>query len=167
MHSRLSIRKQFFLVLILFIGLLSCSTKQQTQITDITKEDTASVSQSASIIKEKYWKLIELYGQKVTVSESRKKEAYFILKEKNNSVIGHGGCNSFVGVYELSGVNRIKFSNIASTMAACIDTSVMETEVQFFRALESVDSYYVNGSELQLIRARMAPLAKFEAVYLK
>ena len=167
MYNRLNIRKYFFFVLILFFGIFNCSTKQQGQVMDITKEDTARVSESANIIKEKYWKLVELYGQKVTVTESRKKEAYFILKEKNNSVIGHGGCNSFIGVYELSGVNRIKFSNIASTMSACINTVDMETEIQFFRALESADSYYVNGDKLQLNRARMAPLAQFEAVYLK
>jgi len=172
MYSRLSIKKLFFLVLISSIGINSCNTRPKIQPGDITKEDVirkdlSTASKSDSNITEKYWKLVELYGQKITPSENRKREAHFILKEKDKRVIGNGGCNSFTGAYELSGINGIRFSKIASTMMACINTSDMETEVQFFRALESVDNYYVDGDRLQLNRARMAPIAQFEIVYLK
>ena len=133
----------------------------------MAKDEQVKVAAYDTGIVEKYWKLVELYGKKVEASVNQKKEMHFILKEKDNKVIGHGGCNSFVGVYELSGGNKIKLSKIASTMAACINMSDMEREIQFFRALESADSYYINGDKLQLNRARMAPLAQFEAVYLK
>jgi heat shock protein HslJ len=62
-------------------------------------------------------------------------------------------------------MNKIKFSKISATMMACMDASVRETESQFFKVLEMADNYYVTGDTLQLNRARMAPLAKFEAVY--
>ena len=169
MYGRLN-RKHFFLV-ILFIGIFSCNTQQKIQSEDIAKEDVPKMSASDNSfdnsITEKYWKLVELNGQKVIVSKNRNKDPHFILKMKDNRVIGHGGCNSFTGTYELQGMNRIRFSKIAASMMACIDTSDMETEVQFFRILESVDNYYVNGDKLQLNRARMATLAQFEAVYFK
>jgi heat shock protein HslJ len=164
MHSILNSKKQFVFLLILFLGIFNCST-QETHSGDIAKMDAAKVSTTDNNITEKYWKLVELYGQKVTANKNQKKEPHFILKVKDTRITGSGNCNSFTGSYELSGMNRIKISQIASTMMACIND--METEVEFFRALESADNYYVNGDTLQLNRARMAPLAKFEAVYLK
>ena len=115
-------------------------------------------------IVEKYWKLVELRGKKVTPPENQNREPHFILKELDRKVIGHGGCNSFHGEYELSAGDRIRFSKMASTLMACED---METEKEFLNVLEMADSYYVNGDTLQLNRARMAPLARFAAVYFR
>jgi heat shock protein HslJ len=161
MRNRLKIKKQLILFLILSVGIFTCSTQQETLAGDETKVSTANS------ITEKYWKLVELNGLKIVRSKNQTKEPYFILKLKDNRVIGHGGCNSFGGTYELQGVNKIKFSKIVSTMMACIDSSDMEIESQLFRVLEMADNYYINVDTLQLNRARMAPLAKFEAVYLK
>ena len=47
---------------------------------------------------------------------------------------------------------------------ACIN---MVTETEFLKVLDMADSYHLKGDTLQLFRARMAPLAKFAAVYLK
>ena len=79
-------------------------------------------------IIEKYWKLVELRGKKVTPPENQNREPHFILKELDKRVIGHGGCNSFHGAYELSAGDRIRFSKMASTLMACED---METEKEF------------------------------------
>jgi len=163
MFSRLN-TKQFFLVLILFAGIFSCSTQQETQSRDIIREDSAKVSVSDNNITEKYWKLVELNGQKITTTKNRTKEPHFILKAKDNLVVGSGGCNSFRGSYEFSDANKIKFSKMVSTKMACLDTSDMETESKFFKVLETADSYYVHGDTLQLNKAGIAPLAKFEAV---
>jgi heat shock protein HslJ len=40
----------------------------------------------------------------------------------------------------------------------------METEQAFNEVLGMVDNYSLNGEQLTLNRARMAPLARFEAV---
>jgi heat shock protein HslJ len=61
-------------------------------------------------------------------------------------------------------MNRIRFSQMISTMMACPE---MEVERQLAEVLGTADSYILQGDKLQLIRARMAPLAKFEAVYMK
>lgn len=113
-------------------------------------------------LTERYWKLVEVMGQPVTAGA---KEPHIILKDKDQRVIGTGGCNGMGGTYTLSSPERIRFSQIVSTMMAC--PSGMDTEQNMFKALEMADSYYLKGDELVLNRARMAPLARFKAVALQ
>ena len=108
-----------------------------------------------------YWKLTELMGTKVTGPSATGKEMYITFKKEDNMVFGHGGCNSFRGKYELKEGNRISFSGLASTMMACPD---MQNETEFMKAVESSDNYVITGNSLVLNKARMAPLARFEAV---
>ncbi len=115
-------------------------------------------------ITEKYWKLVELYGQKVVMGENQQREVYVILKTEDNRIQGFGSCNTFSGHYQLLDGNRIRFLNVAATKMACPE---MQTEVQFFEVLEKADSYHLDGDRLALHRARMAPIARFEAVYFR
>jgi heat shock protein HslJ len=95
-----------------------------------------------------------------------KREPYLIIKAEGGRVNGFGGCNSFTGSYKLNEAeSRISFSQVASTMMACV--SGMDVEKAFHEVLRSVDNYSLNGDHLTLNRARMAPLARFEAVYLR
>jgi len=114
-----------------------------------------------SDIVEKYWKLIELNGMPFTPSEHQAIEPHFILKVENNRITGNGGCNSINGAYVIETGNRIKFTQMFSTMMACIN---METESKFLQVLNNVDNYTINNDTLSLNRARMAPLARFAAV---
>lgn len=79
---------------------------------------------------------------------------------KDNKLQGNGGCNTLTGSYELMDGNRIKFSGVASTMMACPE---MTTEGLLGRALQSCDNYSINGNNLSLNKAKMAPLVRFEA----
>ncbi len=117
-------------------------------------------------ITEKYWKLIEINGKPVKMDENSQKEPHMILRNQDHRFNGSGGCNTFNGSYEMKEGNRITFSRVASTMMACIN---METETEMFRMFEMVDNYTVSedGKYLSLNRARMAPLARFEVVYLR
>lgn len=117
-------------------------------------------------ITEKYWKLIEIEGQPVVVDDRMRSEPYIILKKENNRLVGTSGCNSFNGTYELEGMNRIHFSKIAATMMACIN---MDIEQKMLKVFEMADNYTLSpdGKNLSLNRARMAPLARFEVVYLR
>lgn len=111
---------------------------------------------------EKYWKLVELNGQPVA---PLKREPHLILKADNARVIGFGGCNALTGSYDLDEKTaRIRFTEVASTMMACMEG--MEVEQAFHEVLRTVDNYSLDGDRLSLNRARMAPLARFEAVYL-
>ena len=112
---------------------------------------------------EKYWKLTELFGEPVVTPEGGK-EAHLILKIEGNRVTGTGGCNTFSGAYTLQPGGRISFSQMISTMMMCAN---MEVEVKMNQVLGMVDNYNLNGDKLVLNKARMAPLARFEAVSMK
>ena len=108
-----------------------------------------------------YWKLVELMGKPFKGTSATGKEMYITLSADSSTVQGHGGCNSFRGKYEVKEGGRISFSSLASTMMACPD---MDNEATFMKAIGSADNYIITGNSLQLNKARMAPLARFEAV---
>lgn len=113
-------------------------------------------------IVEKYWKLVELNGKPVSPPSEGQREAHLILKSLNNRVSGNGGCNGFGGSYEILPGNRIRFSQILSTMMACPNLS---DEQELFKVLEKADNYSYTDDKMTLNKAKMAPLAKFVAVY--
>lgn len=121
------------------------------------------LTKSTEGITEKYWKLIELDGKPVPPLEG---EPHLILKAEGGRVIGFGGCNNFTGGYTLDEQTlRISFGQLASTMQAC--PTGMDVERSFGEMLERVDNYTLDGDHLSLNRARMAPLARFEVVWLR
>jgi hypothetical protein len=60
--------------------------------------------------------------------------------------------------------NRITISKMISTQMACPD---MEIDTQFLKVLQIADNYYLIRDALVLNKARMAPLARFQAVYME
>lgn len=112
-------------------------------------------------IEETYWKLVSMNGTPVQVDSSFNKEPHFILKEKDNRIIGNAGCNNMMGTYKLAAQNKISFSKIASTLMACPNLKI---EDEFKKVLESADHYNLMDDELILLHGE-TPLAKFEAVY--
>ena len=75
---------------------------------------------------------------------------------------GFSGCNNFTGSYELDeAASRVRFGQMAGTRKFCSEG--MDLETSFMAVLEQADSYSLNGDTLTLNRARMAPLARFEA----
>lgn len=112
-------------------------------------------------VTERYWKLIELNGQPIP---ALRRGPYLILMAADGRVNGFGGCNTFTGSYKINeAVSRISFDQVASTMMAC--PSGMDVKRAFHDALRAVDNYSFDGERLTLNRARMAPLARFEAMY--
>lgn len=106
----------------------------------------------------KTWKLTELNGQPITLTNP-KANPYFKLTTADMRYTGHGGCNGVGGTFEIKPeAMRIKFNQGMSTMIACDD---LATERAFTQALLTADNYSVNGDTLTLNKARMAPLAKF------
>lgn len=105
------------------------------------------------------WKLVELNGKPVENNRDKDKVCFIIIEQKENRISGFAGCNSFFGTYELNQGNRIIFSKLGSTMMACPD---MATETELMKVLETVNNYTISDNSLQLNKARMAPLARFE-----
>lgn len=114
-------------------------------------------------ITEKYWKLVELRGQPVARLEQ---EPHLILKAQEGRVTGFSGCNNFTGTYTLDAASaRISFGPLAMTRKFC--ATGMDVERAFSEVLGEADNYSLSGDNLTLNRARMAPLARFEAVYMQ
>jgi heat shock protein HslJ len=147
----------------LMIGMVSCKPKQNGAKTGYDKIELSAGVALAEDITEKYWKLTELYGEAVTTPEGGR-EAHIILKKEDNRVTGNGGCNILNGSYTLETGNRIRFSQMVSTMMMCVN---MDVEMKMKQVLEMADNYTVKDNILTLNKARMAPLARFEAVYMK
>lgn len=170
-------KPSFYLLFFLLISatLINCKSAQKNGDTptdsaaidsptlDTVQADTAAAT-ATTTLENTYWKLVELNGQPVAMAENQSREQHMILQPGDSTVKGHGGCNGFGGNYELKPGDRIKFSKLVSTMMACDNT---ETENRFFKVLETADNYNLVNDTLVLNKARMAPLARFKAVYLK
>ena len=126
--------------------------------------DKYVLRKSYNDIAEKYWKLTELLGKPVVVDSTFIKEPHVIFKAQENRVIGHGGCNSISGSYELKEGNKILISNVIATRMSC---PTIHTELDFLNVLAMADNYNVKGDVLVLNKAKMAPLARFRVVHLK
>ena len=93
-----------------------------------------------------YWKLTELNGETVPAAP-KQGEPHLILQPRGNRLTGSGGCNRLMGSYRLTGPS-LSFGAIASTKMACPDG--MEREAAFFRALEEVKGWKLDGDRLEL-----------------
>jgi heat shock protein HslJ len=146
-------KKTFFTVavMILLIGFSACRSKQ-------------SATTATDTLVEKRWQLVELFGEPVSYESNTSKTAYLIFKEEGNQVVGNSACNNFHGAYQLGEGNRLSFSQMISTKMLCINNMDIETKLN--QVFETTDSYYLKGDTLILNRARMAPLARFEVVYM-
>lgn len=146
------------LLLILGSGLITfsaCKSKKTTSAQ--TGENTIGVV-SFPLIGTK-WVLIELNGQAVSKDQGMNTVPY-IEFEEDGIVAADDGCNRLYGPVEISEGNRIHFGMLASSMRACPGQTL---EAPFRKMLETVDNYSIQGSFLSLNKAKMAPLARFEA----
>lgn len=130
-------------------------------ILDATESVKVKSIDKTPIINGIRWKLIELNGKKIEQKEKMDKDM-FILFNNDNRYNAFAGCNSMTGGFELKEETmQIKFTKGVSTMMACPN---MTTEQEFAEMLEKVDNYSINGNNLSFNKARMAPLARFEAM---
>jgi len=109
-----------------------------------------------------FWNLVEINGQPVPPPSNVPSAAHIRLQEQGYRLTGFGGCNTLAGNYELNEKTlRLRFTDVATTLKAC---DRMELEEELMKVLSMTDSYAINGRILSLHKARMAPLARFEAV---
>jgi heat shock protein HslJ len=126
------------------------------------KLDQAGACSPSSVaeLRNTYWKLSELGGQRVVTPEGMR-EAHLLLSPDDSSIRGHAGCNDFFGSFETAG-DRLSFSALGSTMMAC--TKGMDTEKAFLEVLGETTRFSIDGQVLTLF-ADDRPLARLEAVY--
>ncbi len=105
------------------------------------------------------WNLTLLDDKPVVAAEPQRR-AHLVLDEETRRFAGSGGCNRLMGAYECDG-DRIRFSQVASTMMACPDG--MDTEATFTKALAQVATWRVLGRQLEFHDAEGKRVARFQA----
>ena len=141
------------------ICMTACKTQNKASNSNSSENTSAS---TADVLTGKSWNLVELFGNPVTVNELN--VAHLVFTAEGNRFSGSTGCNRITGTYQIAAPDRITFSQAVSTRMMCID---MDTENKFLDVINTADSYIVRNDTLTLIRARMAPLARFVAVQVK
>lgn len=148
-------RTQYFTLILCMLSLGACSIFKKTS----TEKNTEGTMKT-NVITDRKWKLVELEGKPVA-DKINGKEPFILLQKSDSRYSASGGCNGLGGSFTLQDNGRIKFSQGMSTMMACEN---MEIENGLNKALIATDNYSVNGDDLSLNKARMAPLARFKAV---
>ena len=113
---------------------------------------------------ETYWKVVELEGKPVEVKAGTR-EPHMVLRSDKNAVSGYSGCNTFRGVFEITGTN-LRFKNMASTLMACLPAG-SDTEKNFLSALNATAAQRVSGETLELRDQDGKVRARFESRYMK
>lgn len=137
----------------LLLVFAACKTSQKQSAT----EPVAKTELSDMPLTNTKWYLAELNGLPI----DREDHIPYLVFTDSSRVGGHGGCNSLGGPYEVNDNNRLTFGPMYRTEMYC--TGRMEVEDALLEVLEKTDSYVITGNELQLLRAKMAPLAKFKS----
>lgn len=115
-------------------------------------------------VTERYWKLISLNNKAITVTETQPREAHFILKNQENRVNGHTGCNAMNGTYEMGANRKLEFKGLISTRRACMEAPY---ESEYTQMLGKVRTYNLVGDSLMLRDEGDKVLAKFYSVHFR
>lgn len=156
-------KTQILTLALIVITITGCNSTKKNNIE--ARKNSNSEMMANNPITEKYWKLKILEGREIKMKENQEREIYFTLKIAEKRVEGFAGCNTINGTYELEEGNRIRFSQMATTMKACPDVSINESE--FLEVFNLADNYTIVNDTLSLNVGRRAPLAVFEAVKFK
>ncbi len=91
------------------------------------------------------WELKALNDREIKLTDNNS-EVYIQFNEAEKKVNGRGGCNRFFGNYEMDG-DKLRFSPLGATRMACPD---LQLETEFFKVLETVDTYSIKDGVLSL-----------------
>ena len=106
------------------------------------------------------WSLVELGGQPARPAGDNGTPT-LRLDAAQKRASGNTGCNSYGGVYELSG-ESLRFGALASTRRACLDEVLNRQETAFLGALADTRTWRIADGTL-VLSGEAGPLARFVA----
>ena len=121
--------------------------------------NTVPSSGGSELLFKYQWNLIEMQAQSFTVSSGNIPHLLF-FPGKISTVSGSTGCNKLKGSFELSNVNLIKFSPLATTKMSCAGDNI---ESKYIAALGKADNWRITNEQLLLSNGKML-LMKFKGV---
>lgn len=105
------------------------------------------------------WQLQQMNGRNVAAMLQEGEQAQTLVLSKDGSYGGYGGCNSYGGEFKITPsevehqkdiVGKIDFGAMYSTKRFC---GHHNNEDEFFKTLDGVDSYVIDGEMLYLFTA--------------
>lgn len=96
------------------------------------------------------WKLIEVQRSAQDSVDTNNADVT-IQFDTQGQAVGNSTCNSYSAQYTAGAGGALTFEPVISTLRACIDTSLMDLEMEYYRALEAVSSYSYDGANLRLL----------------
>ncbi len=124
-----------------------------------SKPASSQTSGGSEILYQYKWYLTELEGKPFTFAGNNSYAYLLFTPGQQNRVTGSTGCNRLIGSLDLSGVNIMKFSPLATTKMACTGN----TEAQIIEALGQVNNWSISNEKLLLINGKIV-VAKLKAV---
>lgn len=113
----------------------------------------------AANLTNRQWQLIEINGQPPVAAG----QPLTITFGPDNRASGFAGCNGFSGSYRLEGA-AIAFSQMASTLIACVDDAITAQELAFHQALNMSARYELKDNVLSLLNGNGHVLLRFQAL---
>jgi heat shock protein HslJ len=94
-----------------------------------------------------HWVLIEMNGAEV-IAEG---EQELTLNFEDGQVSGYSGCNQFGGEYSANMESgSLEIGPLTSTLMACMDDDMMAREGEYLSALQTAESYALEGDRLSI-----------------
>ncbi|AVS76570.1 META domain-containing protein [Paracidovorax cattleyae] len=129
---------------------------------------SAATEQAAVPLAQTYWKLTEVDGMVVPPAPAGRPQAHLVVQPQEGRIAGSGGCNPFIGTYEMSG-GELRIGSIDAGLQLCFDTGLAEG--LYLEALRTAEHYRIEGRQLVLARAdgpgKEKVLLRFEAPELR
>ncbi len=118
-------------------------------------------SDGGGVPTDQAWQLTEIAGSDgATIAPIPGTAPTLVFDE--GTAAGNASCNQYFGSYELDG-SSISFGPLASTEMFCGDPGVMEQEAAYLVALNTVDSWAIDGEALML-SSNGAPVLVYAAI---
>ncbi|HKP68550.1 MAG TPA: META domain-containing protein [Pyrinomonadaceae bacterium] len=117
-------------------------TRLVMKLTGVTRQETAIG------LRDRKWVLDSIGG---TSTGKLGKTAFIVFDEQKLSAGGNSSCNVFGGSYTSTGT-ALKFTDVMSTMRACIEDERMSIERQFLDGLQKTNRYEIAKEKLMLYR---------------
>lgn len=146
--------KHLLLITLTTLSLAACQTMQTTQTNPNSRTGVGTVAtEPAPAALSDVWALRQLNGNVIDKANFPRRVPYLDVNLRDTYVIGSTGCNQFTGKFEATG-KTLKIGPLRVTKMACANG--MSVENEFITALESADSYQLDGKNLTLFRGTTA-----------
>lgn len=130
----------------------------------------ASARADGTTLEDTRWRLVSLFGAQVEPGKEDRTleahvDAYLVLDAQEGRYAVTAGCNRLMGSYTIDG-QALTFGLAMMTLMACPEP-LMKRDQTLSAMLSVVRGWRIAGQNLELLDVDGAPVAAFEAVYLK